>query len=366
MADHDTIPGFTWGGEDGATWGPPDGATWGPQTELFYRARLTTPTGRRADITAIETVDLAIEHTAVSDVSLTVPRIDGLGDFALGDLDVFFGDELLFQATLEKFPGPGVHTDETATLAGRGPARSLTRGDISVDYSGVEDVEAIRRCWSDHTDFQATVTPPAETTTLGEAVLEGSPMEVLEDLHERAGMRFTVMHTEPGKAVHSYPRGETREAAWTSINDDSTGDVTGYANRVIVKGGTKSDGTLARGEATDQAEVDALDGNVEPWTITDHTLTTDADCQALAEEELAKRAEQDSLSGKVEIIPELVLPGYHYQIPEWGVAQPIERVNYSESLGDATATLEVNAPEGVVETLASLAKTQSSMQRSLR
>ena len=356
--------GFTYGTTHGATYGTTSGGTYGEQTEERYRVRLTTSSGRRADIRSITSVDLALEHTAVSDLSLEIPRFEGLREFRFADMDLYYGDRLIFQATVEIYPGSG--TPETSVLEGRGPGRSLTRGEIVVDYSGWVPWEAIRDCWDVHTGFSATVYEPATPKpAIEDGEMEGTPLEVLQTLHDRAAMRFTIQHTTPGRNVESYEPGAlVREATWTSTDDDSTGDVTGYANHVIVKGGIRSDGTRPRAEAEDAAEIDAV--GRETWPITDHTLTTQADCQARADTELAERLNADTFSGSIEIIPSLVLPGYRYQIPEWGgVELPVDTVSYSESLGEASATLEVNAPEGIVDALASLGKQTTAIEKSL-
>ncbi|MFC6825651.1 hypothetical protein [Halopelagius fulvigenes] len=354
--------GFTLGEREGATLGGERGGTLGPQSEQGYRARLTTADGRRTDITSIIGMDLTLEHTAPSDVSLTVPRINGLGSFKFADLDLFYGDSLIFKGRVEEFPGPG--RGEEATLAGRGPALELARGDITVDYSGLRVSEAIRRFWTDHTTFTATVYDPETATTLSDGTFEGTPLEVLQDLHERVGMRFTVQHTAADRLVESYKPGAlVRQGTWTSVDDSATGSVTDYANKVIVKGKISSDGTQVSATASDQAEIDAL-GETIPWRITDPTLTTDADCQARADSALEERLRQDTLSGEIVIIPELVLPGYLFEIPEWGGEQyPIETVSYSESIGQATATLKINPPKDSIDILDGLERDVRRLQK---
>lgn len=355
--------GFVYGPEGGAAYGPEDaedGGTYGPQRPQRYRARLTAVDGLRQTVEP-DAVDITFEHTAISDCALEMPRIPGLDRFRHGEMTIFYGDRRLFTATVEKFPGPG--TGATATLAGRGPARSLARGSLSVTYSSRDAHDAIAEVWRDHTDFSATVFTPNSPTTLSDFSSEGTPLEVLQDLHEQAGMRFTVQHLDDGAVVESYVASERqRSHSWTVIEHGADGDVTEYANRVEVYGGTKSGGGRAFGAAEDTTEInDVTGGETITWRVDDSSITTDADAQARAESVLAERIAADSLSGTLEIVPALVLPGYYYDIPEWerdGTVPTlsVDKVQIQESPGEATATLEVNAPDGPVDVLGSLRK----------
>lgn len=340
-----------------ATYGAPDGSTYGPQTESEYRVELISVDGRSITLSSVLSVDLRLEHTGPSDVSVKVPRLSGLADFRLGRLRLFYGDIELFRARVERFPGPG--STETAELYGRGPGRELTRGAISVTYAGVNAYEAIEEVWSEYTSFEATVTTPFTTTTLTDFEAEGTPLEVLQKLHEIAGMRFTVQHTADSQAVESYvPEERPQEESWTAIEHDSEGDVSEYANAVEVYGGMTDSDARAFGRAADQAEIDRV--GEEPVRIDDRTLTTDADCRARARSALANHVDTDTLSGDVTIIPELVLPGYQYSIPEWEredgtIPQlPVDRVQFQEGVDEGTATLEIAAPDGVTDVLTAL------------
>jgi hypothetical protein len=362
--------GFTYSGSDAATYGGPDAATWGPQREQRYRIRL-----RRGDrgtvIDAVLSIELTLVHSAVSTLRCEVPRIPGLGDYRFGTLDLLYGDERLFRGRLLEWPGPG--TSETATLGGPGPGQALKRTDLSVSFSGRDAYDAITEVWRDKTPFTATVVEPANPTTLSDFATEGSALEVLQSLHEQAGMRWTVQFAQDTTAVESYAASDVpKTQAWDAVEHESTGQGAGYANTVVVYGGLDVNDNRVTATAKDQAEIDALaadigDGEVVA-RVDDESLTTDADAQARADTELADRLEQDELSGSLTIMPELVLPGYYYDIPEWATdgttpTLPVDEVRISESRGEAGVNLSVNSPTGPVGLLARLDRGQAKLNQ---
>jgi hypothetical protein len=373
--DPDQEDGFTYGAPDPATYGGSDPATYGPQGARRYRVRLRRG-DRRTVIDAVTAIDMRLVHSAVSSVSVDVPRLPGLDAYKFGTLELLYGEDRLFRGRLLEWPGPG--TSETATLGAPGPGQALKRADLSVSYSSSTAVhEAIADVWRDDTPFSATVYEPSSPTTIGgggEAFeAEGTALEVLQTLHELAGMRWTVQFQNDSLDVESYVPGEQpRTQAWDAVAHDATGDGTGYGNVVRVYGGTAPDGSRAFAEARDQAEIDALasdigDGEV-PIRVDDRTLTTDADCQARADAELADRLDEDSLAGELEIVPELVLPGYQYDIREWetdaGVPQlPVDEVAITAASDEAGATLKVAPPDGPVDLLAGLERGQAQLNR---
>jgi len=362
--------GFTFGGDDPATYGPPDAGTWGPQREQRYRIRL-----RRGDrgtvIDAVLSIELTLAHSAVSALRAEVPRIPGLGDYKFGTVDLLYGDERLFRGRLLEWPGPG--TGETATLAAPGPGQTLKRADLSVSFSGRAAHDAIAEVWRDETPFTATVVAPASPTTLSDFATEGSALEVLQTLHEQAGMRWTVQYAQDTVDVESYVPSEVpKTQAWDAVEHGSTGQGFGYANTVKVYGGLDANGNRVTATAKDQAEIDALADDIGDGTVgarvDDELLTTEADAQARADTELADRLEQDELSGSLTIMPELVLPGYSYDIPEWATdgttpTLPVDEVTIRESRSDAGVELSVNSPTGPVGLLARLDRGQAQLNQ---
>lgn len=366
--------GITFGGEEGGTYGGDAdlAGTWGPQQDQRYRLRLRRG-DRSAVIDAVLSISLELTHTAVSSIECEVPRLPGLSDFTLGTIDLEYGDQRLFRGLLTDYPGPS--TAETATIGGPGPGHVLKRTDLSVSYSSGTYAEAIADVWREDTPFSATVVTPNSPTSISDVSLEGTALEVLQQLHEQAGMRFTIDPTADTRSVESYVPSEVPKTQnWTSVAHEASGDATGYGNKVIVYGGLDSNGQRVTATAKDQAEIDALaaddvfgDGVVE-IRVDDDTLTTTADAQARADAELADRLGQDDPSGSVEIIPQVVLPGYHYDIPEFaqdGVTPtlPINTVRIEEAAGEAGVTLEVNEPDGAVALLARLDRGQAQLNQ---
>lgn len=356
MADNSLT--FTYGGVRPATYGQPLPGTYGPTPESQYRLRLRSPSGRQIFTTALLGVEVTLERTAVSALSVEVPPFESLSDFILGDVVLEYRGQRLFGGRILGLPGPT--SADTATIEADGPARSLARGAISVGPFSGNAYEAIETVWRDYTRFDATVIPPNSPTSLSDYSTEGTPLEVLQNLHELAGMEFAVQHQRDGARVESFVPEETvRASEWSALDHDSDLDARGYANAVEVYGGTTSGGGRAFARADDQSEIDRL-GDEILVRVDDKTLTTDADCQARADSELKDRLAEDSLSGSVEIAPQLVLPGYYYEIDVFDTGSgppslPVTRTRLRESRGQARATLEINdADRGVVGTIVSL------------
>ncbi|WP_435075279.1 hypothetical protein [Halorubrum sp. HHNYT27] len=349
---------FIYGATRPATYGGTLPGTYGAVPESQYRLRLRAPNGRQILTTALLSVDVTLEHSAVSTLTTEIPPFDRLEDFILGHAVLEFRGERLFRGRILGLPGPT--TGDTATIEISGPARTLTRGAMSAGPFSGYAYEAIASVWNQYTRFDATVLVPDSPTSLSEYSPDGTPMEVLQDLHELAGMRFTVSHQQTGPRVESYvPEEHVKSGDWASTDWDSSLDATDYANAVEVYGGETSDGSRAFARAADQDEIDRL-GNEVLVRIDDATLTTDADCQARADSELTDRLAEDDLSGSVEIIPQVVLPGYHYTIDEFDTGDgapelPVEQTRLREAQGEARATLEVNdSGSGVIDTIVDL------------
>lgn len=95
------------------------------------------------------------------------------------------------------------------------------------------------------------------------------------------------------------------------------------------------------------------------WPEEDPEITTDADAQSRAEEILADRIENDDFSATIDIIPQLILPGYSRPISELRFESDsdppvleIDSVSLTESVGDASGQITINPPKGLVELIA--------------
>lgn len=357
---HET--GFVAGTTRGAVAGTLRGGTAGNRLPQAFRVVITNQQGRRMDVTKLADWSLDLRHTALSDLTATLPRRRGVQEFLLGWMTLYYGGQQFFRAKVRQTPGPG--SQATATLAGHGVGRSLARGEISVSYTNTLAHNAIDDVWETHTTFAQTIFAPAaenEVTLDDYSKANATPLEVLQDLHERAGMRFSIQHQQADKVVESFVPEEVVQAVdWRPIDDDSEFEAEGYANFLIVEGGIRDDGTRPRATAKDQNEIDQY--GTEPWPITRPELTTDAQCQEVADKELRKRTKKTSLSGELSIRPKLIQPGYYYRIPEWvvdgaAVELPVDSVSIEQPLdgsGEPSATMSINAPSDFVDEAAAM------------
>lgn len=356
--------GATYGGATGGAYGGPYGFTYGEAADSAYRIRLSHDSGAETIIDEILSVDVVFNHSGVSDCEVEIPYTPSLDQWRFARLELLYGDQILMEAIAEEVPGPT--TADTARIGGRGPLRKLARGDIPErTVSGPAD-EVIREYWADFTEFDADVIAPETPPLLDGLEVSGTPLEVLQSLHEAAGMRFVFLHTDRSRDVESFPPSEVpRQPSWFSIDHDSNIDAHSYANRVVVVGGEKEDGTRARGTAQDSeaiARFEELTGRSDgtvTWRYPAPALTTDEACAERAQTVLEDRVAADSLSGTVDIIPDtIILPGYHYEIPEFRQSAdaeapvlPVNEVSISEDLAGsgASAQLNVNAPKGLAD-----------------
>jgi hypothetical protein len=165
---------------------------------------------------------------------------------------------------------------------------------------------------------------------------DGSYLEILNRMHERAGYRYAADYQSNSLVVNSFPRGATNTASWTTKNRSRVLDTDGYANQVRVLGpeGQGYPEALAENEA----EVNAK--GAITWFIKDPNVESVADAKARARKELSKRVEKDTLSATVEIFPAKVRPGYAYSVTNFAQDMDLERVVYRERPGGATGRLE--------------------------
>lgn len=359
------MTGFTLGPPDGATLGPPDGGTLGALPAGRYRLELRAPGGGVRQLEAVTSIDINLEHSALSDFKAVVPADRSLEKERFSEVYVYYGASQLFHGRLEQ-----VETDEgnvETSLSGRGVGHELEGSDLTIRFEDTPVHEAIREVWDRHTPFIATVVgrDPAEedVPTIEGQTYEGSVAEVLVDLHERGRMRFSIDHQAPDYRVQSYPPDRfVRRASWTALSRQRKIDVSSYANRVTVAGGVKDNGMRARDEAVDQGEIDAKDRQIT-HSIFDPSIESDADARSLAESELAERIAEDQLSGSIEIVPAHVLPGFRYRIGAWDAELPLESVSYSDSRGDDSGSLDFGEGDALVERLKNIQRDQRKYNR---
>ena len=352
--------GTTYGGD---TYGS---ATYSNQRPDAYRLQLNAPSGRRADVRPIDH-SRSTAHSAISELKATIPRLPYLQEFAFGDVTLFFGDHPVFRGDIEAVPGPGLTGDGAVTLTFPSQLVSLTRTTLTRTFAADRAIhDAIRELWR-LSDFEADVRPPADPLQFEEAqTYEGeSLLSIQQDLHERAGMRFTEQIHQVGRQVESYRSSETqREATWVLGDGGHSSEIAGkdYANVVTVYGARDAQGIRYEATERDEAAIDALDTEVHQ-EITDPTLGSTAACTARAVAYL-EEASMGPLSGEINIVPDPrdpILPGYRYEIWEWTrpddadpVTLPVDSVDVSESADDVSGTLQLNKPTGITDIIRDL------------
>lgn len=331
---------------------------------------------------------LELRHTAISTADIEVPPRERTPGLVLGRAEVYYQDSQLFAGEIGTVPGPS--TGDTQTIQVRGPAAAIDGGDLSLSVTNRAARDVIRDVWAERTPFEFTVhDPPDDRATFigagkdddGEFVpfeTSGTVLSVLQDLHDRAGMRFTVRHdqsTPERPVVESYvPSEEVRDADWTHLDHDSQLNPDGYANKVTVYGRKPDDPTEPRPQSTaeDREEIDRYGVYPRPGglVIWDSELTTSADCRERAQSVRDDSVDEISLAGSVEIIPELVHPGYHRPVPSLddeleGDTLALDRVSMS-LLGDSpTATLEFAASDSLADKLVAVSRQANRANRLL-
>lgn len=299
------------------------------------------PNGHTLELTTADDSETAVlqdvlgggmdfRHSAISTADVTLPPQPGLSGFVLGDATIRYNGEQMFLGTVGPLPGPT--SGDTRELTIWGPLSRIDGGGISISVTNTAAHDVIQDVWDDETPFEATVREPAAATYLGTGEddegnyipyeTDGKPLEVLQDLHDRAGMLFAVdpkASTHETPVVESFVPGETDvPATWTRLDFDSDIDPSGYANRVTIYGATPDDGgerpqwTTQNWDEIDQYGVYPEPDGFVDW---DSELTTSLDCKEQAQSVLRERVDEITVSGTVEIIPQVVMPGYHYHVP---------------------------------------------------
>ena len=331
---------------------------------------------------------LELRHTAISTAEIEVPPRERVPGLVLGRAEIYYDDTQLFAGEIGTVPGPS--TGDTQTIQVRGPAAAIDGGDLSLSVVNRAAHEVIRDVWEERTPFFAPVyDPPAErvvylgtgTDDDGNPVpfeTSGTVLSVLQDLHERAGMRFTVRHDQstPDRPIaESYVPGElVKPADWTHLDHDSNINPDGYANRVTVYGRKPDNPDEPRPQFTaedlDEIERFGVYPKAGAWTDWDSELTTSADCRERAQSVLAEKVDEITLSGTVEITPQLIHPGYHRHVPSFepeldGDTLPLDSVSMP-LLGDSpTATLEFAASDSLADKLVAVSRQANRANRLL-
>lgn len=310
-----------------------------------YALTLVHDTGQDAESLVITGDELGIdfvtevvpvrEHSAISDWRVTIPH--GIADeeeileWARARAYITFDERILFVGRLHRVNIQPI--SGTVSLEGTGLGGDLRAGDMIFEVEDVYAQEAIRECWDAVAPKWTVdvVTPGRGQKELiehwpgrrFEDGFDGSPLQILQKIHEDLGFRFVIDRQRPYRAM-SFKKGQiVRPETWETIETTPLRDVRGYYNKAIVQGAFDDDlGRRARGEYTDEAEVQRLmdeTGRSEAeatitWRETDPELTTDWGCRLRAENRIEEFIEEDSDTATVRCHPTLVPPGPLYTL----------------------------------------------------
>lgn len=212
---------------------------------------------------------------------------------------------------------------------------------------------------------------------------QGSPLSILQDLHDYSNRRFTIEHgvESDTSRIESFTTADSRQRRdesdhWTVTDVSRDTSIDEYANVVHVEGAAFTASQHYRATASDEAEIQALaeetggDG-VRAITIEDTSLTSDNDCRSKARSELRERTRQDTVGGSVDTTPQLPTPGKPYLAEFFGGADiggygydyglsygaggmtysSLESVSYTESAGSASTSLDFERVQGLYRAL---------------
>ena len=257
-------------------------------------------------------------------------------------------------------PTDGSETDSTTVTTDFGP-------DVGTVIEGLVDLG--------HTDSTRSTATPTEgyepqrmdalevaydgndVAVIGDQTFEGDHLTNLQRLHDIAGMRFSVEYQTDAKPVTSFRAGDTSEggdlSGETVKNRTRRVDVGGYANEVTVRGKQRDDGTRPRQTVRNEDEIADV-GSVQHADVSDPTLKTQADVNAVARKELGLRISKKDVRGAVVIVPSALRPGFEYTIT-WSdgatTTVPLERVRYNESDGSAVGRLRFDLSNELADLL---------------
>ncbi|MCU4754234.1 hypothetical protein OB919_20000 [Halobacteria archaeon AArc-curdl1] len=163
---------------------------------------------------------------------------------------------------------------------------------------------------------------------IDEAVVEGTTFEVLQELHEIGSYNFAIRDYDQ-KAVDVFPVGTTNiEPRWRIVSSTRSKDLTDYANRVTVTGARLDDGSSYTTTAEHEDEISLMqergvgdDGVIETY-VKSTDLATEAEVEDQANRLLEEAITERDESGSLEIVPQMVMPGYSYNVSAWGDSFP--------------------------------------------
>lgn len=199
-----------------------------------------------------------------------------------------------------------------------------------------------------------------DLSVIDDDTFRGTPLRVLQRLHEKADYRFVIDHaaTDGGgnltKSVESFLTGdETKPADWAVVNRQPRLSFQQYANHVTIYGALQTDGSRPTALATDDGEI-AQYGQ-ESYSAIRPDLTTIDAVKSEARSTLRKKVGERTQKGTLVVLPTNILPGYERPV-DWfadgtTTNSPLERVTFSESGEQLRGRLKFNLENDVTGTV---------------
>lgn len=316
-------------------------------------------------------LSITLEVNNLSDWRVELPPDPALYEWSFARAVIGYNGERIFHGIV--LPASGDHGG-SVELGGFGSLWHATHGSIDVSYSGIRAWQAINDCWQRTADVSDgeirgyAIRPPPEHETYipgGEDAIEvsGTPLSCLKELHSFAGMAFTLDHGDEAAVAISFTPGEQhRTLNWRAEDYSVDVDPTGYYNKVTVTG-AKAPPAYPRerfrgaAKASDMEIREVTNGNIIEYPMTVPEAGSPGACEARAESKLAELRANYSVTGSVDILPARATPGFVYRVPEFDKAAPevfapvelpLQSVEHSFGVGEASTSLSFETPEGVV------------------
>jgi len=163
---------------------------------------------------------------------------------------------------------------------------------------------------------------------------QGTHFQNLQDLHDFADMRFTILHKANSLEAESYRAGDVSKTL-PSVITSGTGinnkipktDATDYANKVVVR---SKEVAGTRFVTTIQDDQEVANKGEQVFSVIQPSIETQADTDAKARSLLAQKLRELDKKGTLETAPVDIAPGFSYANQFEGQSGdiPLEEVQY--------------------------------------
>jgi hypothetical protein len=167
---------------------------------------------------------------------------------------------------------------------------------------------------------------------------EGTEFQVSQDLHNRAEMRFTLLHSANSLDVESYKAGDVIKSlpTFAELNRTIREDVENYANDITIRG-QRVNGERLSHNVSDSTAISNF--GTQHFDRIDPSLETEEAVKIEARNTLKEKLREAKTKGDLEIVPVDVAPGFSYANPFDSGDIPIEEVRYSTGANNLSGML---------------------------